>query len=120
MLLDQGFFAGVGNYLRSEILFKAGLHQQRRLCDLDSSARHRLAAAIHLLFWRSVQTGGITNDAERVQQLKQAGWRRRDYRHYVFGRYGQACFFCDGPISKTLVTGRRLYHCTQCQPEALP
>jgi len=120
MLLDQGFIAGVGNYLRSEILFKAGLHHHRRLCDLDSTARHRLAAAIHLLFWRSVQTAGITNDAERVQQLKQACWRRRDYRHYVFGRDGQACFLCDSPISKTLVSGRRLYHCTQCQPGALP
>jgi endonuclease-8 len=29
-LLDQGFLAGVGNYLRSEILFDAGLHPKLR------------------------------------------------------------------------------------------
>lgn len=120
LLLDQGFLAGVGNYLRSEILFAAGLHHDQRLCDLHDVAIRRLADATHGLFWRSVKTGGITNDAGRVQQLRQSGWRRCDYRHYVFGRDGQACFLCDGPISKTTVSGRRLYHCRQCQPEVLP
>ena len=116
LLLDQGFLAGVGNYLRSEILFVAGLHPAARPGDLDDAAVSRLAAAAHSLFWRSVKTGGITNAADRVQQLKQAGWRRRDYRHFVFGREDQACFVCDGRISKSTVSGRRLYHCLRCQP----
>lgn len=120
ILLDQGFLAGVGNYLRSEILFLAGLHHHQRLCDLNDTAREKLAAAIPLLFWRSVHTGGITNDADRVQQLRQSDWRRRDYRHYVFGRDGQACFLCDGPIHKTVVSSRRLYYCMQCQPAVSP
>ena len=31
LLLDQGFFAGIGNYLRSEVLFTAGLPPRTEL-----------------------------------------------------------------------------------------
>src|SRR6056297_2026375 len=115
LLLDQSFLAGVGNYLRSEILFRAGLGAQRRIGDLDVQAVEHLADAACEMMRRSAQTGGITNDPERAERLKAAGWRRRDYRHYVFGREGQACFDCDGPIDKTAVGTRRLYFCSRCQ-----
>lgn len=115
LLLDQGFLAGVGNYLRSEILHVAGLHWQLRPRDLDDDALWRLAAAAHTLMWRSAETGGLTNDPERVAQLERAGWQRRDYRHFVFNRDGQVCHACDTPIERITVSGRRLYHCPSCQ-----
>jgi len=115
LLLDQSFLAGVGNYLRSEILFDAGLSHDRRPDDLGDEALERLAETAHALMWRAVEKEGITNDPDRAKKLKDAGWRRRDYRHYVFGRNGQACFYCDGPIGKTTVSGRRLYFCSRCQ-----
>ncbi len=116
LLLDQSFLAGVGNYLRSEILFLAGLHWHLRPRDLSEEQRRALADAAVTLMWRSVETGGVTNDPERVPALKAAGWRRREYRHYVFGRDGQACFQCDQAIEKFTVSGRRLYGCACCQP----
>jgi len=115
LLLDQSFLAGVGNYLRSEILFVAGLHWTLRPRDLSSKQRRRLAEASHQLMWRSVRTEGITNTSARVVALKRAGWKRRDYRHFVFGREGQACFDCDSEIGRVTVSGRRLYACTSCQ-----
>ncbi|TVQ36798.1 MAG: endonuclease VIII [Wenzhouxiangella sp.] len=118
LLLDQSFLAGVGNYLRSEILFVAGLPPGRRLRDLDDAERRGLADAVHTLMWRSVETGGLTNDPDRVRDLKKAGWRRRDYRHFVFSREGQACHHCNGPILRTEIATRRLYHCPRCQPKA--
>ena len=116
LLLDQSFLAGVGNYLRSEILFRAGLAPARRLADLDVQAIEHLADAACEMMRRSAETGGITNDPGLATRLKAAGWRRRDYRHYVFGRDGQACFECDGPIEKTTISTRRLYYCPRCQP----
>ena len=116
LLLDQSFLAGVGNYLRSEILFVAGLPSGRRLRELDAEASSRLAESVHTLMWRSVKTAGVTNHPDRVRELKKAGWRRRDYRHYVFGREGQACLQCGGPILRTEIATRRLYHCPHCQP----
>lgn len=117
LLLDQGFLAGVGNYLRSEILFHACLSPNHRPMDLDPAQLAALAEAVHGLMWRSVETGGITNDPARAEALKRAGWKRRDYRHYVFARAGQACFACDGPIEKRVLSGRRLYACPRCQPD---
>ncbi len=117
LLLDQSFLAGVGNYLRSEILFLAGIPPDSRLVDLDAGRRRRLAEAAHRLMWRSVKTGGITLDAERALALKRAGWTRREYRHYVFDREGQACHLCDSAIERTTVSGRRLYRCPGCQPD---
>ncbi|MGM0658970.1 MAG: endonuclease VIII [Pseudomonadota bacterium] len=115
LLLDQSFLAGVGNYLRSEILFRAGLAPELRIGDLDAQAVEHLADSACEMMRRSAETGGITNDPGRVRRLKAAGWRRRDYRHYVFGRDGQACFDCDGPIDRATVSGRRLYLCRRCQ-----
>lgn len=115
LLLDQSFLAGVGNYLRSEILFRAGLSHECRIGKLEPQAVDHLADAACEMMRRSVDTGGITNDPERAERLKAAGWRRRDYRHYVFGRDGQACFDCDGPIEKIAVGTRRLYLCSRCQ-----
>src|SRR6056297_261515 len=59
LLLDQSFLAGVGNYLRSEILFGAGLPQDRRIADLGDEALERLAETAHTLMWRATDTGGI-------------------------------------------------------------
>ncbi len=120
LLLDQAFLAGVGNYLRSEILFVAGLPSGARIGTLAPEQRDRLVAAAHTLMWRSVETGGITNDPDRVAALKRAGWARRDYRHFVFGREGQACLICDRPIERMVVARRRLYRCAHCQTTPAP
>lgn len=117
LLLDQSFLAGVGNYLRSEILFVARLHPAARLADLEDGQRLALARAVHEVMWRSVETGGVTNDPDRVASLRAAGWRRRDYRHFVFGRAGQACFECSAPVVRIQVSGRRLYLCPHHQPK---
>src|SRR5699024_3316892 len=45
LLLDQGFLSGLGNYLRSEILFIAGIHPSYKLKDCSNEQIERLANA---------------------------------------------------------------------------
>ncbi|MEM7083830.1 MAG: endonuclease VIII [Pseudomonadota bacterium] len=118
LLLDQHFVAGIGNYLRSEILFGAGLLPSCKPGDLDGHGRRRLARNIILMTERAYQTGGITNEAALAKRLKNRGWTRGEYRHYVFSRDGQLCHVCGDTIIKSVVAGRRLYHCPSCQSEA--
>lgn len=115
LLLDQGFLAGLGNYLRSEILFVARVHPQRRPADCTPEQLHDLAIAALNIPQQSYQTSGITNDIALASQLKAAGVKRHHYRHWVFSRAHQPCFICQAPIIKALASGRRYYYCPQCQ-----
>ncbi|MBO9469542.1 endonuclease VIII [Endozoicomonas sp. G2_2] len=116
LLLDQQFIAGIGNYLRSEILFEAGLHPARKPRTLSDPERARLSTAIRVLIERAYRLKGITNDPQRAERLKAQGKRFGARRHMVFGRAGQPCYECGSTIEKHTVAGRRLYRCPRCQP----
>ena len=116
LLLDQGFLAGIGNYLRAEICFAAGVHPSRRPRDLDSCERARIAAAALALCRRSYETRGITNDPECAARLRREGIPRSRYRFHVFGRSGQPCWQCSAIIERAAIGGRRCYWCPECQP----
>ncbi len=115
LLLDQGFLAGIGNYLRSEILFVARIHYAARIADLNAAKRLRLAEAALNLTRQSYQTRGITNDMAIAQKLKKQGVSYGRYRHWVFDRDGEKCHVCAGPIERIDVSGRGLYRCMRCQ-----
>lgn len=120
LLLDQGFLAGIGNYLRSDILFVANLHPQMRPMDLTAPQRKALAQAALGLTRQSYRLGGITNDPGRARQLKAAGWTYARYRHWVFERAGEACHVCGGAIKRNDYGGRGLFLCEHCQPKSRP
>jgi endonuclease-8 len=116
LLLDQGFLAGNGNYLRSEILFFARLSHRSRPADLVAADHRRLARQVLRIAARSYRTGGLTNSPTQVVRLKAAGLTRSRYRFAVFGRAGEPCHECGTPIERCSVGSRRLYYCPTCQP----
>ena len=115
LLLDQSVFGGLGNYLRSEVLFRSGLMHNRKLGTLSKDERTLLARMIHDTTHRAYRTRGITLDNKWVQQAKNMGWRRSQYRHFTFDREGDSCWVCGHIIEKVQVAGRRLYYCKECQ-----
>lgn len=117
LLLDQGFIAGVGNYLRSEILFQAKLHPMRRPGSLSALERRRLARAVLTIGRRAYETGGITNDPRRAKRLMKQGLRRGRARHHVFTRANEACWTCQSVIRREDWGQRKLFFCPACQPE---
>jgi len=116
LLLDQSCLAGMGNYLRSEALYVAGVHPRARPADLDDEALRELARAVRRVVRRAYRTGGITTDAATVAAGERAGQRRRAYRHWVFARAGRPCRRCGEAIEREVLAGRRLYRCPGCQP----
>lgn len=115
--LDQSFVAGIGNYLRSEILFFAGIYPWAKPKQLETKQLNQLAKATLEISRRSYKTKGVTNTASRVLQLKKEGLSRSKYRHAVFGRESQPCYDCGSEIIKDSVGSRRLYWCPACQYE---
>ncbi len=114
-LLDQGFLAGVGNYLRSEILFVAGIEPNARIGELTPAGRQALARAALNLTRQSYRTGGITNDLVIAKRMQGAGAAFGRYRHWVFDRAGDPCHRCGTLIRRDEVGGRGLYWCMHCQ-----
>ncbi len=115
LYLDQSFLAGVGNYLRSEILYASRLSPKARPRDLSTPQRKALAEATLVMAARAYKGAGVTNDPARVKALKAAGASRRQYRHEVFSRDGKDCYACGGTIERIVAGGRRLYLCPGCQ-----
>lgn len=117
LLLDQGFLAGLGNYLRTEILFLGGVMPTMRPMDCTDEQIERLAEAAVSLTRQSYQTGGITNDLALANKLKAQGVAYGDYRFWVFARQDKPCYRCGTPIVKDEAGGRRVYYCPQCQSQ---
>lgn len=115
LLLDQGFLAGVGNYLRTEILFDCGIHPSRKPGELNDDQLIRFARSSLTITHRAYRTGGITTEEELVGRLKSNGAKRREYRHYLFGRENRPCHICGEEVIKERMSGRRIYICGKCQ-----
>ena len=115
LYLDQTFIAGIGNYLRSEILFKAKVFPQSKPNDLSLHDLRRLARATLTVSQRSYQTRGVTVTKATSKRLARLGGDFESHRFAVFGRANLACIDCGTVIGRTQISGRRLYWCPACQ-----
>lgn len=115
LLLDQSFVAGIGNYLRSEILYVAKINPMLRPMDCTSNQLERAAQATIDLMWQSYYHDGITLDLDLALKLKSEGQTREQYRFWVFNREDQSCRICGSPIVKFYAGSRRCYYCPSCQ-----
>jgi endonuclease-8 len=126
LYLDQHYLAGIGNYLRSEILFAARFNPWRKPCELPPSALSRLSRQTLTIARRSYRTGGITNPPKLTTQLRAALKKTRsgkgtaqldkeDYRFSVFRREGESCYACGTQIERVNMGSQALYYCPECQ-----
>ena len=115
LYLDQSFLAGLGNYLRSEILFAAGIDPASKPKDLERARVNELARRTLMLSVRAYKSGGVTNHPDTVRALRKAGYPRSKYRFAVFGRDKSDCYRCGEKVRRVTANGRRLYLCPSCQ-----
>jgi endonuclease-8 len=104
-LLDQQVLAGVGNVIRSEVLFIERVDPLRSVAEMDEPTRRRLIARSAAIL-RANRGGG--------QRVTTAPGTRGAL--YVYGRTGRPCRRCGTPISSRISPGgRRVYWCPSCQ-----
>ncbi|CAK9115446.1 Endonuclease 8 1 (DNA glycosylase/AP lyase Nei 1) (DNA-(apurinic or apyrimidinic site) lyase Nei 1) (Endonuclease VIII 1) [Durusdinium trenchii] len=112
LLMDQGFFAGVGNIYRAEILLKAGVHPNQPASQVPREDFDRIWFHAVDLLQRGFATGSIlTVDKEEAQRLGRPGMRRYIYNQTKCGR-------CQGPVSSWDMASRTCYACAKCQPRS--
>ena len=110
-LLDQSVIAGVGNVLRAESLYRAGVHRARPAGRIDRDTFHRLWTSLVDLMRQSVDDGRIISAplpaADRAIVAEADG--RMVYKQ-------AACRACATPVESWTVDGRTAYACPTCQP----
>ncbi|XPE35402.1 endonuclease VIII [Shigella flexneri] len=106
LLLDQAFLAGLGNYLRVEILWQVGLTGNHKAKDLNAAQLDALAHALLEIPRFSYATRGQVDENKHHGAL---------FRFKVFHRDGELCERCGGIIEKTTLSSRPFYWCPGCQ-----
>mgnify|MGYP000544114805 CR=1 FL=1 len=106
LFLDQAFLAGLGNYLRVEILWQVGLTGNHKAKDLNAPQLDALAHALLDIPRLSYATRGQVDENKHHGAL---------FRFKVFHRDGEPCERCGGIIGKTTLSSRPFYWCPGCQ-----
>ncbi len=119
-LTDQSMLAGLGNYLRCEILFASKLHPTVRPCDCSDQQLQQLSESILNLTRQSYETGGITNSLTRARQMISQGTTLEEARFFVFRRADCSCYRCGAAIKKYYAGNQACYICPDCQSESRP
>ena len=115
LMLDQSLLAGLGNYLRSEILFDAKIHPDDRPLDLDKNKIKQWATSIKRISFLAYKSRGFTVSKSIAAANKLNGEPSRSYRHAVFMRNKYKCLNCSTPIERKWYGKRKLDYCPNCQ-----
>ncbi|WP_371194780.1 endonuclease VIII [Glaciecola sp. SC05] len=116
LYLDQQFIAGIGNYLRTEILFAAGIHPDYKPKQLSPEQLKALAKQTLVIGRRAYATRGHTVPESLGKKLSKTKGSYESVRFMAFNREQLPCRVCVTPIIKAQRNGRRIYWCERCQP----
>jgi endonuclease-8 len=112
ILLDQSILSGIGNILKSEILFRAGLHPQKLVGSLKQSEFEVLMKYSRELLLASYEKGMGNSFIPEWLRLEITSFG------FVYRRRNRPCHLCQIPIAMVRQgeMQRSTYFCPQCQP----
>lgn len=119
-LLDQEFLAGIGNYLKSEILFLARINPRNLIRNLTLKQLREIVRTARQVMQFSFENSSYTVPDEIRARLDERGMSPLTVgrKHYVFRRTNKPCWVCGTPIRQYRQgpgKGRITYQCPTCQ-----
>jgi endonuclease VIII len=116
LLMDQGAFAGVGNILRAEVLFRARLSPFAAGKDVPEKTLRAMWKDLVPLMKAAMIDRRIVTTLPKDRPHKN-GAVLKEEAHYVYRRSGLSCFVSDTIVKKQEMAGRNLFWCPTCQAE---
>ncbi|EQC44946.1 putative DNA-formamidopyrimidine glycosylase [Bacteriovorax sp. BSW11_IV] len=111
-LLEQNFFAGIGNYMASEICARAGLRPTRKMKTLTKADLENVIKATKLVLDDTIKTGGTTFSGGYQDAYGDKGEGVKNL--VVF--YQKTCRMCQKTeVKKIVLATRGTYYCPHCQ-----
>lgn len=124
-LLNQQVVAGIGNYLRAEILFDCRINPWKLVGELSDKELKCLSRSIPETAFRSYKTSATALDVDRLRMSSDASLvyrpgREYGTRHLVFRRTNLPCLKCGSAIRQLRQAtseerDRIMYFCPECQ-----
>lgn len=111
-LLGGELVVGAGNIYASDALFEAGIDPRTRCDAIGPRRAARLLAAVRQVLAEAIAAGGST-----LRDFRDAHGSVGQYQGQarVYGRAGEACGRCGGPIRRIVQGQRATYYCPHCQ-----
>jgi len=115
-LMDQNKIAGIGNIYANEILFRSGIHPQRRANTLSDDEIEKLYVMIPKILELAIEKMGTTL-GNKVSDYRSVYNIEGEFQNVltVYGREGQPCLKCGAPIIRIKQKDRSSYICDNCQ-----
>lgn len=80
-IYEQSYFSGIGNYLRSEILYKARIHPKRKISSLTLEEKKTLYSVTKDTIQEAYEKGGLT-----IRSYSTPSGRKGLYNPAIYGR----------------------------------
>lgn len=109
-LTQEQFIPGLGNAVAQDILFRAKLHPQHLIADLDKAQRRLFYRAIQSIVNEIIKKGG--RHVEYDLYNRPGNYRRIMDKKAV----GHPCPNCGAKIKKMQYLGGACFFCPHCQP----
>jgi endonuclease-8 len=116
LLMDQTMFAGVGNIVRAEVLYRARLSPFRTGKDVEETTLREMWTDAGVLLRAGMSDRRLVSTKPKDRPHKK-GPVLKEEAHYVYRRNGLPCFVCGTVVKKMEMAGRNLFWCPFCQAE---
>ncbi|MDZ7318405.1 MAG: DNA-formamidopyrimidine glycosylase [candidate division KSB1 bacterium] len=115
-LLDQTKIAGIGNIYANEILFRAGIHPERRALTLTDEETERLFHIIPKVLELAIEKMG-TSIGDKISDYRSVYNEQGEFQNIlaVYGREGKPCLKCGARIIRIKQKSRSSFVCENCQ-----
>jgi DNA-formamidopyrimidine glycosylase len=101
VLLEQDLVSGIGNYLRAEILYYAGIHPERIVETITSDEWDRIRICSHKILYLSYSYGGFT-----IKDFISPDGTRGGYPAAIYGKTRDPS---GHPVIKTKIKDRSIH-----------
>ena len=109
--MDQAIIAGIGNIYSDEILWRAGIHPERKVSKVAESELKLMFKAIKETLTKGIDFGGDSmSDYRNIEGLP----GKFQMHHETYRRTGERCRKknCKGIIQRKMINGRSAHFCS--------
>jgi len=110
VLMDQTIIAGIGNIYSDEILWRSGIHPERRIKDIQESKFKLVFKSVRETLSKGLDFGGdSTSDYRNIHGLP----GKFQLHHNAYRKTGKPCAKprCKGIIQRKIIAGRSAHFC---------